>query len=240
MMEINGNLILYELAAGDARVRFSPHCWKVRMALAHKGLEAQCVPWRFFEKDVIAFSTQDRVPVLVHNQRVISDSWKIALYLEEQFPDRPSLFGSAETVPLTLFVNNWADATLVPALARIIMLDVYDCLDVRDRAYFRSSREARFGMPMEQVVADQEARVSDFHKALGPLRQILATQPFVAGSTPAYADYCIFGMFMWPHCTSPIAVLETGDPVFAWREHLFETFDGMAKRTVRAKQAHPC
>ena len=239
-MESSDNLILYELAAGDARVRFSPHCWKTRMALAHKGLEAQCVAWRFSEKEIIAFSTQDRVPVLVHNQTVISDSWSIALYLEEAFPDRPSLFGPAETVPLTRFINTWADATLVPALARIILYNVYDCLDVRDRAYFRSSREARFGMPMEQVVADQEARVNDFHNALGPLRQLLATQPFVAGSSPAYADYCIFGMFMWPHCTSPIAVLETGDPIFVWRERLFETFGGMAKRAARANQAHLC
>ena len=172
------------------------------MALAHKGLDARGVPWRFSDKDVIAFSAQDRVPVLVHNRTVISDSWKIALYLEHMFPDRPSLFGSAETVPLTLFINNWADSTLVPALARIILLDVYDCLDDRDRAYFRSSRETRFGMPLEDVVADQGARLSDLRKALLPLRQLLATQMFVAGSKPAYADYCIFGIFMWAHCTS--------------------------------------
>ncbi|MEQ1715095.1 MAG: glutathione S-transferase family protein [Hyphomicrobium sp.] len=240
MMEIGDNLTLYELAAGDARVRFSPHCWKIRMALAHKGLEAQCVPWRFSEKDIIAFSSQDRVPVLVHNQTVISDSWMIALYLEEQFPDRPSLFGPAETVPLTRFINSWTDATLVPALARIILLNVYDCLDVRDRVYFRSSREARFGMPMEEVVADQAARVGDLRKALIPLRQLLATEPFVSGSMPAYADYCIFGLFMWAFCTSSIALLETDDPVFAWRERLFEAFGGMAKRTARANQAHPC
>lgn len=171
MMEKSESLTLYELAAGDARVRFSPHCWKTRLALAHKGLDARGVPWRFSDKDVIAFSAQDRVPVLVHNRTVISDSWKIALYLEHMFPDRPSLFGSAETVPLTLFINNWADSTLVPALARIILLDVYDCLDDRDRAYFRRSRETRFGMPLEDVVADQGARLSDLRKACGHVAQ---------------------------------------------------------------------
>ncbi|MGL4964315.1 MAG: hypothetical protein ACRC67_24000 [Inquilinus sp.] len=48
-------LTLYELAGADAALRFSPHCWKTRMALAHKGLEADRLPWRFTEKDAIAF-----------------------------------------------------------------------------------------------------------------------------------------------------------------------------------------
>lgn len=53
-------LTLYELAAADPALRFSPHCWKVRMALAHKGLEAERVPRRFTEKDAIDFSGQER------------------------------------------------------------------------------------------------------------------------------------------------------------------------------------
>jgi glutathione S-transferase len=51
------------------------------MALAHKGLEADRVPWRFVDKDKIAFSGQSLVPVLVHGDESISDSWRIALYL---------------------------------------------------------------------------------------------------------------------------------------------------------------
>ncbi|MEL7230464.1 MAG: glutathione S-transferase family protein, partial [Pseudomonadota bacterium] len=30
-------LKLYELCSADADHLFSPHCWKIRMALAHKG-----------------------------------------------------------------------------------------------------------------------------------------------------------------------------------------------------------
>src|SRR3974390_869253 len=86
-------LTLYELAAADPRLRFSPYCWKTRMALAHKGLEAERLPWRFTEKDRIAFSGQGRVPVLVDEGQPVADSWRIALHLEQRFPDRPSLFG---------------------------------------------------------------------------------------------------------------------------------------------------
>jgi len=46
-------IVLYELAAADPAVRFSPHCWKVRIALAHKGLKTEGLPWRFTEKQVI-------------------------------------------------------------------------------------------------------------------------------------------------------------------------------------------
>ena len=43
------------------------------MALAHKELEVETVPWRFTEKDVIAFSGQGRVPVLVDGDKVVAD-----------------------------------------------------------------------------------------------------------------------------------------------------------------------
>jgi hypothetical protein len=32
-------IILHELVGADAARPFSPHCWKVVMALAHKGLD---------------------------------------------------------------------------------------------------------------------------------------------------------------------------------------------------------
>ena len=36
---------LYELAGADENRRFRPYCWRVRMALAHKGLEVESLPW---------------------------------------------------------------------------------------------------------------------------------------------------------------------------------------------------
>src|SRR3546814_1816441 len=83
-------LTLYELAGADSRLRFSPHCWKVRMALAHKGVEARLIPWRFSESEAIAFSNQRLVPILVHDGQVITDSWHIAQHIEGSYPDRRS------------------------------------------------------------------------------------------------------------------------------------------------------
>jgi glutathione S-transferase len=55
---------MWDLAGADPAVRFSPYCWRVRMALAHKGLSAETIPWRFTEKNLIAFSGQGLVPVI--------------------------------------------------------------------------------------------------------------------------------------------------------------------------------
>ncbi len=58
------------------------------MALKHKGLNAEEIPWRFTEKEAIAFSGQGLVPVLVDGDKVINDSWEIAHYLETTYSDR--------------------------------------------------------------------------------------------------------------------------------------------------------
>ena len=86
-------LQLYDLAGAEPERRFSPYCWRTKLALMHKGLPFDTIPWRFTDKDVIAFSGQGRVPVLVDGDRVVFDSWTIANYLEDAYPDRPSLFG---------------------------------------------------------------------------------------------------------------------------------------------------
>ena len=58
-------ITLYDLAGADENRRFSPYCWRARMALAHKGLTFTTVPWRYADKAVIAAFGSDRVPVIV-------------------------------------------------------------------------------------------------------------------------------------------------------------------------------
>lgn len=224
-------LTLYELAAADQSVRFSPHCWKTRMALAHKGLDAHRRAWRFMDKNVIAFSGQQSVPVLVdENDEFVFDSWEIALYLERKFPDRPHLFGGAGTIPLTRFINRFADVALLTAIVPLILYDIYLALDPNDQPYFRASREKRFGKRLEECAGDLPSRFNDLRNALTPLRQTLRDQPFLAGDQAAYADYCVFGMFMWARCISPVELLEQNDPVYAWRERLLDAFGGLARQ----------
>ena len=66
-------LQLYDLAGAEPERRFSPYCWRAKLALAHKGLPFDTTSWRFTDKDVIAFSGQGQVPVLVDGDRVVFD-----------------------------------------------------------------------------------------------------------------------------------------------------------------------
>ncbi len=199
------------------------------MALAHKGLSAKTVPWRFTEKEAIDFSGQKLVPVLVHGEHVVSDSWRIACYLEDTFPERPSLFNGAGGRAVSLFANAWADTTLVPVLARLLLPAIHGLIHEKDKDYFRASREKRFGR-LEDLPAGYDEQIGALRAALLPLRHTLARQAFLSGEQHGYADYAVFGMFMWARCTSTLELLEADDPVYAWREQLLDAFDGLARR----------
>ncbi|WP_043364764.1 glutathione S-transferase family protein [Belnapia sp. F-4-1] len=218
---------LFELCGTDPARRFSPYCWRSRMALAHKGLEAEVVPWRFTEREALAFAGSDKVPVLVDGAKVVADSWAIAEYLEECYPEAPNLFQGAPAAQR--FLATWSDSVLLPALAKLIVSDIPALLDAKDRAYFIESRERRFGMKLAQVTAGREARLPEFRALLLPLRHLLRHQPFVGGPAPDYGDYCVFGTLMWPRVVSPLPLLEAGDAVHDWQERMLDLHGGLAR-----------
>ena len=227
------SIILYDLAGADPALRFSPYCWRTRLALAHKGLPVETVPWRFTDKDVIAFSGQGRVPVIRDGDNVVSDSWTIAEYLEEHYPT-PTLFGGAMGRAHARFINAWADSVLAGAIARLIVRDILDVIDPKDRDYFRSSREARFGMTLEAVQDGREQRVAAFRDLLSPVRLVLQAQNWLSGAAPGYADCILFGTLQWPRCCSRFAVLAADDPVAAWQERMLDLYGGLGRAARRA------
>ncbi len=230
-------LQLYELAGADGAVRFSPHCWKARMALAHKGLTAERIPCRFSDKDKLAFSGQDLVPVLVADDTTITDSWNIALFLEEAAPDAPSLFGGEAAQSLARFVNAYANTLIRTSLFPLIAMDIYDSIAEADRDDYREKREAFLGAPLEEVAAKRSQAVHKFRELLDPVRTLLTTQAYLSGDQPRYADYCLFGSFMWARCISNFALLDPDDSINDWRERLLDAFDGMARQAPRSTVA---
>ncbi|MGJ4999448.1 glutathione S-transferase family protein [Bradyrhizobium sp. HKCCYLS3077] len=225
------SLKLFELVGTDAGRPFSPFCWRTRMALAHKRLSAETIPWRFTEKSALAPHGSEKVPVLLDGDRTIVDSWVIAGYLEDTYPDRPSLFGGAGGHAMARFMNAWGDIAIVGGIFPLIIADIPKNLAPEDAAYFRTSREARFGKRLEEVMAPRDQAVIGFRKSLEPLRQTLKAQPFIGGHAPDYADYIVFGGFQWARVVSPFKLLEETDSVYAWRERLLDAFDGLARKS---------
>ena len=177
-------IVLYDLAAAEDDRRFSPYCWRTKMALAHKGLEYQAVPWRFTEKDVIAFSGSTTVPVIRDGDTVVADSWRIALYLDEAYPQRPALFGGPEAQALCEFFASWAFRTVHPAVLKVVLPDLFARIHEKDKAYFRESREKRFGATLEAHAAEPKQKLADLRGALEPVRPVLVQNAFVSGKGP--------------------------------------------------------
>ena len=81
-------IVMYDLVGRDDR-RFSPHCWRTRMALAHKGLEHEARPTRFTEIPKIEGGQVKTVPAIRDGAQLVVDSWAIAQYLERTYPSGP-------------------------------------------------------------------------------------------------------------------------------------------------------
>ncbi|MGD0102474.1 MAG: glutathione S-transferase family protein [Rhodopila sp.] len=227
------SIVLHDLAGADPDLRFSPYCWRTRFALAHKGLPVETVPWRFTEKEAIAFSGQGKVPVIQDDGKVVSDSWAIAEYLEEQVPT-PTLFGGATGRAHALFLNSWVDAVVIGGIARFIVRDLLDVIDPKDKDYFRSSREARFGRSLESVQDGREARLPAFRESLLPVRLVLRRQAWLGGATPSYADHIVAGTLMWPRCVSRFELLEGTDPITQWLSRVLDLYGGLGRSAKRA------
>lgn len=226
---------LFELAGADPDLRFSPYCWRTRLALAHKGLAAEGVAWRFTETARLAFAGSERVPVLVDGTHAVADSWRIAEYLDDTYPDRPSVLGPREGRAHVRFINTWADTMLHPAISRCVLTDIHAVLTEEGQAYFRQSREKAFGRPLEEVVADRDTTgVAALRAALQPVRALLRSQPWIGGQAPDYTDYIVLGSLQWPRVVSRFALLAGDDPVAAWQARGLELFDGMLARATRA------
>lgn len=223
---------LYDLAGADPEVRFSPYCWRIGMALAHKGLDCTTIPVRFMDKDKLTFSGQQLVPVIRDGEKTVSDSWDIALYLDNAYPDRPRLFEGPQARALSNFVRQWTQMRINLPVLKIVMMDLFNSIDEGDKAYFRESREKRFGMTLEQFAGDENENRKALAAELTPLRNILSEQPFLSGDAPAYADYALFGTFMWARNVSSRALVEPQGAIDAWRERMLDLHGGLARKSA--------
>ena len=222
-------ITLYDLAGAEPNRRFSPFCWRVRMALAHKGLAVETVPGGFTEKDRLPEPNAGRVPVIVDGGPGVPDSTAIADYLEEHYADRPTLFGGEIGRALARFVQNWTETVLQAGIIPLVVLDIHRHSRPQDQDYFRRSREERFGKILEEVVRDREARLPAFRVSLDPLRRTVERQDFISGNAPAYADYIVFGAFQWARAISDFELLAADDSVRAWRRRMFDLYGGLAR-----------
>lgn len=224
-------VILYELM-GVNDLRFSPYCWRTRMALAHKGITPERVGMRYSDKEIIAFSGQGKVPVLVDNGHTIADSLAIACHLEEAYPGAPSLFGGHVGRGLSRFINSWADTRLNPLLLWLAFRDLLERVDPNDRAYFLESRLQRMDATLEALDEQRGAFHKRFQEELKPLADLFSHQSWVSGDMPAYADYIVFGTLHWARLVCDRDLLAEQELIRTWYGQMLDLHDGEARKVV--------
>ena len=214
-------ITLYDLTFAEDR-RPSPYCWRAKLALKHKGLTWRDEPCGFNEKQKIAFAQSQTYPVIHDGTKVVKDSWAIAGYLDETYPDKP-LFPNDPERAYARFVNGWADTVVNPTIFPMVVADMVAVCRPQDRDYVVESRSKRIGTG-DFAGFQKHARekgMAAFRAALEPARRVLREQPFLAGASSAYPDIILFGTLLWPHTMSPaLELLEKDDPVYAWRERM--------------------
>jgi len=230
MTATSSPLRLYELVLDNGRSA-SPYVWRIRFALAQKGLPYESVPLGFTEIPAVLGGRFKTVPILEHGETSLSESWDIAEYLERAFPGTPPLFsGPGELATVRLF-DSWFSVEVMRRMATVYLLDVHNAARAVDRPYFRKSREARPTVSsLEAFTANRESRLPALREALTPLRLHLARFPFLGGHAPNYADYIALGAFQWAGSVGTVPPLAKDDEVLrGWLDRGFDLFGGVGR-----------
>ena len=192
------------------------------------------MPTPFTSVPAVEGGVSKTVPVIRDGDEVVADSFTIALYLDDAYPNRPTLFGGEGGRAMARFIERWSQLTLHPYLGASVLTDIHARLAPPDQAYFRENREQRYGKTLEEVAAPRETQLAAFRASLEPLRNMLTYQPYIGGETPLYPDYIVFGAFQWVRVMSPFPMLAGDDPISVWFERLLDLHAGLGRSVAAA------
>ncbi|KAJ7222192.1 hypothetical protein GGX14DRAFT_175374, partial [Mycena pura] len=214
----NEPIILYDIPSKAPGCAWSPNTWKTRYALNFKGLAYRTVWVEYpdieaFCKSIGAEPTMIRkngtpyysLPVIQdpNTEKIISDSARIAEYLDSTYPDTPKIVPvGTHTLQKTFMVAyDAATAPLIP----YIMPAVATILRPKSEEYFVRTREASFGKKLVDMTPTGEAHKAawkEVEAGFGKVDRWLNEgsnegAPFVMGDRISFADFMIAGELQW-------------------------------------------
>jgi glutathione S-transferase len=228
-MAKNNTVILYDLQLASG-CTISPFVWRTKYALKHKGFDIDIVPGGFTGILERTGGRSERVPAIVDDGHWVLDSWQIAEYLDEQYPERPALFEGPAMKALTKFLDAWLWRTAVRPWFTCYIQDYHDLSLPQDHAYVRESRERMLGgRRLEDVQSGREDRLPLVPPTLEPFRELLREAPWLGGSRPNFADYSALGVFLWTAAVAKTPPLPADDPMRDWLERSFDLYGGLGR-----------
>jgi len=227
-MAKNNIITLYDLQLASG-CTISPFVWATKYALKHKGFEIESVPGGFTGILERTGGRSERLPVIVDDGKWVLDSWLIAEYLDERYPERPPLFSGASMKLLTKFLEGWLWTTAIRPWFGCYIKDYRDLSLPQDHEYVTRSRENMLGRKLEEVVVGREDRLPLVPPTLDPLRQLLRESEWLGGTRPNYADYRALSVFLWTASIATTPPLTADDPLRDWLDRGFDLYGGLGR-----------
>jgi glutathione S-transferase len=212
-------VILFDLATrSDSRP--SPFCWRAKLALAHKRVPFEARATLYSAIATLGDGSFKTLPVIDDGGVWSGGSFNIASDLESRYPDRPTLFPDDPRRSFAEFVESWVDLTLHPQIFPLVALKIWEQLPSSEQDYFRRTREQRLSMTLEDAYERGIGKIPAIQASLDPIRRILARRPFLAGESPAYVDYIVYGAFKWYQLSSSKSLIDAGDAIAPWFDRI--------------------
>lgn len=131
------------------------------------------------------------LPAIEHGGRVVMGSQKIAFYLEEAFPNTPTLYPMLSR-PLAVFVEEHLMAVRNFGVYRLLVPGLLDTLDEAGKNYYIRTRKQFMGptaltFPTSEEGAKIWEEAYDLSAIMDQTLQ-LNEGPFLLGTTMCYAD----------------------------------------------------
>jgi len=219
---VGKSITLYDLQL-RTRATISPFVWATKYAIRHKGFDLDIVPGGFTGIEERTGGRSQRVPVIVDDGKWVLDSWLIAEYLDDTYPDRPTLIGSKAVANFTRFIENWLWANVLREWMPNIVQDYRDMsLDV-DHDYVTKTRTPP-GKTLEEIQAGREERLGKVPPKLEPLRALLRDTPWLGGDEPNYTDFRALAVFLFMAAVATTPVLTDDDPLRDWIDRGFDLY----------------
>ncbi len=215
-----------QLASGCT---ISPFVWRTKYALKHKGFDLDIVPGGFTGILERTGGKSERVPAIEDNGKLLLDSWLIAEYLDETYPDRPMLFEGPAMKSLLQHTSAWLWKTAIGPWFMAFIKQYHDRALPQDHAYIRETREKMMGCTIEQAIEGREDVLPQVPPQLEPLRQMLRDQPWIGGETPNFADFDLLSTFLWTASVADTPVLPEDDPLRDWIDRGFDLYGGLGR-----------
>lgn len=153
-----------------------------------------------------------------------------------QYPDTPAVFAPETREAQTIYMKTSLQPLLLTVFP-LLVFGIYNGLDEKDKEYFRRTREARFGRPLEEIAPQGEKRaaaLAAFASGLENAAKEVTKHAgegalFFGGDKPCFADIALAAAFK-SIVTGSGRDGEVGKVIFGneWAAKFYEAFEKWA------------